>query len=239
MRQLLRLLILASLTGTPAAAQTTAGSPAPGRVVFDPVAPLSLGLHMVRAEAVTYRGRRAVKLTPDESVRLAGYDGQEAVAVIPGSEIGDGVIEFEMAGLPQAGADTSVRGFLGVAFRVSEDRSRFEYFYLRATNGRAEDQLRRNHVTQYASYPDYPWHRLRREFPGRYESYVDMEAGAWTPVRIVVSGSTARLYVHGSAQPALIVPDLKHGVSRGGLAFWIGAGTEAYFSNVRVSPAGR
>ena len=44
-----------------------------------------------------------------------------------------------------------------------------------------------------------------------YESYADMEAGAWTTMRIEVAGTKARLYVNGASQPCLVVNDLKHG----------------------------
>jgi hypothetical protein len=110
-------------------------------------------------------------------------------------------------------------------------------FYLRPTNGRAIDQLRRNHSTQYISHPDYPWFRLRKEQPGVFESYVDLEAGAWTPIRIEVRGGVARLFVHGSPQPVLIVNDMKSPPASGRIALWIDAGTEAYFSRLRVTPA--
>jgi hypothetical protein len=53
-------------------------------------------------------------------------------------------------------------------------------------------------------------------------------------MRIVVSGTTARLFVHDAAEPALIVNDLKLGSAEGGVALWIGAGTEGFFSNLRV-----
>ena len=56
-----------------------------------------------------------------------------------------------------------------------------------------------------ASFPDFDFARLRKEAPEKYESYVDLEPGVWTRVRIVVQGTTARLFVHGAAQPALIV----------------------------------
>jgi hypothetical protein len=226
---------LISLVAIAAQAQSAPGAPTTSaRVVFDPASHPMLDLHMVRAEPVIYRGKSAMRVTPDESVQLQGYSGTEAIAIIPGSAFQDGVIELEVAGMPGVGADTSNRGFVGLAFRTSDDRTRFEYLYLRPTNGRAEDQLRRNHSTQYASYPDYPWHRLRRESPGKYESYVDLEAGAWTPIRIEVQGSRARLYVHGSAQPVLIVNDLKHGPGRGNLALWVGQGTEAHFSRISI-----
>ena len=49
------------------------------------------------------------------------------------------------------------------------------------------------------------------------------------------SGATARLFVHDNTQPNLIVNDLKHGLSEGGVALWIGAGSEAFFSNLRIT----
>jgi hypothetical protein len=120
-----------------------------------------------------------------------------------------------------------------VAFRVQPD-GQYEAFYLRPTNGRADDQVRRNHSTQYISNPGFPWHRLRAESPGVYESYVDLVPGEWTSVRIEFSGTTARLYVHGAAQPCLIVNDLKQRPAAGPVALWIGQGTEAFFRNLRV-----
>ena len=113
--------------------------------------------------------------------------------------------------------------------------SRYECVYIRPTNGRADDQLRRNHSTQYVSAPDWPWERLRKESPGVYESYADMVAGEWTHLRIVVHGTNASLYVGGSAEPCLIVHDLKLGDVEGGVALWIGPGTEGYFRNLKVS----
>jgi len=66
-----------------------------------------------------------------------------------------------------------------------------------------------------------------------YESHVDLEPGAWTAVRIAVSGTRARLYVHGADQPALIVNDLKlEGGRRRGAVDW--TGTEGYFSDLRI-----
>jgi hypothetical protein len=147
----------------------------------------------------------------------------------------NGVIEMEVAGKPNAGAFEGARGFIGLAFHLAADARRYECFYLRPTNGRADDQLRRNHSVQYTSEPDYPWERLRRESPGQYESYVDLEPGVWTKIRMVVAGRKAQLFVHESAQPCLIVNDLKLGESEGPLALWVGPGTDGYFSNLRVT----
>jgi hypothetical protein len=125
-----------------------------------------------------------------------------------------------------------------MAFRVLSGGSKYECIYLRPTNGRADDMLRRNHSTQYSAEPEWGWERLRKESPGVYESYVDLEAGAWTTYRIVVKGTRAELYVHNAAQPCLIVKDLKLGDAAGAIALWVGPGTEAYFTNLKVTPSG-
>jgi hypothetical protein len=186
-----------------------------------------LELHNVEAQLVDYHGRRAVRLVEKEDVA-------STIAILSGSDFRDGVIETEIAGVLRPGAPQEMRGFVGIAFRVQPHASQYECFYLRPTNGRADDQLRRNHSTQYISYPEYPWYRLREETPGVYESYTDLVPGAWTPVRIVVSGIRAQLYVNHAEQPCLIVNDLKLGETHGQIALWIGLGTEAYFSEVVV-----
>jgi hypothetical protein len=186
--------------------------------------------HQVKIEPVEYRGKKAVKVTEDGSVANG-----EAYAIRKGDDFHNGEIEVELAGLPAKSAGPAARGFIGVAFRLKEGK--FEYIYLRPTNGRADDQVRRNHSTQYGQHPDYDFARLRKEAPEKYESYVDLEPGVWTRVRIVVQGTTARLFVHGAPQPALVVNDLKLGDASGAVALWIGPGTEGYFTGLQVRPA--
>jgi hypothetical protein len=84
------------------------------------------------------------------------------------------------------------------------------------------------------SEPDYPWDRLRKENPGVYESYVDLESGAWTKIKIVVAGTQARLYLNGADQPALVVNDLKLGETHGRVALWAHWTTDAYFSDLTI-----
>ena len=191
-----------------------------------------LTLKGVVAESIRYQERSAIRLIESDKSR-----NTLGLAVIKDVIFRDGTIEVDVAGRRGPYAVPDDRGFIGVAFRVTPTADRFEYIYLRPDNGRAEDQVRRNHSTQYASHPDFPWPRMRKEFPEKYESYVDLEAGAWTRLRIVVSGSAARLFVHAAPQPALIVNDLKLGASEGGIALWIGAGTEGFFSNLSVRAA--
>jgi hypothetical protein len=195
--------------------------------------------HKVTIEPVNYRGRKAIQVMPavaeDAAWITAGKMAEGGgIAVIQNIRFHNGTIEILLAGRPRAGAPTEARGFVGVAFRVTADASEYEAIYLRPTNGRADDQLRRNHSVQYISIPDYEWSRLRRESPGKYESYVDLVPAEWTRIKIEVSGATARLYVNGAPQPTLIVNDLKLGDSSGAIALWVGGGTEAYFTKLRV-----
>jgi len=183
----------------------------------------------VKTEIATYRGHRAVHL-----VDAAGKADGNTISVLTASDFKDGSIEVDVSGTPGPGAPDTARGFVGIAFRVQPDRSRYECFYLRPTNGRAGDQLRRNHSTQYVSEPEFPWQRLRQETPGVYESYTDLEPGVWTHMKIVVAGVQASLYVNRATQPCLIVGDLKHGETHGQVALWIGAGTDAYFSRLII-----
>jgi hypothetical protein len=187
----------------------------------------------VRTESATYRGKGAVHVTPKSDMPNPG----EAIALVSGSVLADGIIEGDVAGSPSAGAGEGARGFIGIAFHVSENADKLEAFYLRPTNGRAPDQLRRNHSAQYISVPGWPWERTRAETPGLYESYVDLEPGVWTHVKIAVAGTKAQLYVNGAEQPCLIVNDLKLGAAKGAVALWVGPGTDGYFANLKVTPA--
>ena len=190
--------------------------------------PAELEGHGVSVASATYMGKSAVRVdaNPDAA-------NGNSFAIVKGSRFHNGSIEVELAGKPAASAGAGARGFIGIAFHVDGDR--YEYIYLRPTNGRVDDQVRRNHSTQYAAQPDFDFDRLRKESPEKYESYVDLEPGVWTKVRITVDGTKARLFVHGSAQPCLIVNDLKHGDGEGAVALWVGPGTEGYFAGLKIT----
>ncbi len=190
-------------------------------------------LHNVAAEAVTLKGKQGVRVTS----RLRDQGPAEQLATIKDLEFTNGVIDVELAGAPAPDAPAGARGFVGIAFRLQPDNATYDAFYLRPTNGRADDQERRNHSAQYISHPDWTWSRLRKETPSKYESYVDLVPGEWTRIRIEVRGSTARLFVHGNEQPTLVVSDVKTGPqAKGAVALWIDAGTIAHFRNLTVTP---
>ena len=193
----------------------------------------------VLISAATYQGRKAVKVIPSPesdaawAAQKSGTGG--GIVILPATAFHNGTIEIDVSGQPRAGAPGDARGFVGVGFRLTPDAAKYECVYIRPTNGRADDQLRRNHSTQYISFPDHEWFRLRTESPRKYESYVDLVPATWTHLKIEVDGVKMRFYVNGASQPTLLVNDLKLGDTRGPVALWIGVGTEAYFANLRIT----
>jgi hypothetical protein len=203
-----------------------------GAILAAPVAAQSVGQldgKNVSIAQTNFKGRSAVQvIAAPDALNAASY------AVVKSVSFLNGTIEVDLAGQPAAGAGGGARGFIGIAFRL-QGNGAYEYIYLRPTNGRADDQVRRNHSTQYSSHPDFDFARSRQEAPEKYESYVDLEPGVWTKYRIEIEGRKARLYVHGAEQPCLIVNDMKLEPWAGGVALWVGPGTEGYFSNLKIT----
>ncbi len=177
-----------------------------------------------------------VSVSPDHKGSDAGgCDGCTFLHVETG-QFKNGSIEVELAGKPAPNAPAWARGFVGIVFKVNPDRTKYEGMYLRPVNSHAENQIQRNHTTQYFSYPDYPWHRLRKEAPGQYESWVDTTAGEWLKVRIEVQGEKARLFLNENDNPVLVVNDLKHGGDAAGtIGLFTEPATDAYFRNLRIT----
>ena len=217
-------------------------------------------LHNAAAEAVTFQGKKAIRVTasPEAEQRRAAAQAEAAarrktggdrpgpgageagrmdhLVISPVKDFTNGTIEVDLAGEPGAGAAGGARGFVGVAFRVQPDNKTYDTFYLRPTNGRVDDQERRNHSAQYISHPGWTWFRLRQEAPSKYESYVDLEPAKWIHVKIEVDGEKARLYVDGNEQPTLIINDVKSGAdAKGAVALWFEGSTIAHFANLKVT----
>jgi hypothetical protein len=184
----------------------------------------------VKTEAVNYLGRKSVRVTMDG-------DDRDGLALLPGTDFQDGVIEADIALKTTVPPGVRYPGFVGIAFRARPDASHYELFYLRPGNSEAPDQAMRNHVVQYVSEPGFGWYRLRREWPSVYESHAELAMETWTKVRIEVAGRSAKLYLNGSPKPSLVVDGLKGEDLHGAVGLWGFTNEEAYFSNVRITPA--
>jgi len=188
---------------------------------------------MVNMSITSIDGRKAVRVAIDTANK--GADRPTFVRLKNTDDFSNGSIEVMLLSRLLPTADASARGFIGLAFRINKDNSRFECIYIRPTNGRTEDQLRRNHSTQYFSYPDYTFDRLRKEAAGQYESYADMGLNEWIKMKIVVKNAQAKLYLNDNPQPALIVNDLKLGAAgSGAIGLFLDGGTDAYFRDIKV-----
>lgn len=182
-------------------------------------------------------GKEALKVVKDSTIQKVD---EPTFVKINGINFTNGTIEVKVLSRLLKNASALARGFIGVAFRVDATNSTYECIYIRPTNGRADDQVRRNHSTQYYAYPDYKFDRLRKESPEKYESYADMTLNEWITLKIVVNGQEAKLYLNDAKQPCLIVKDMKLGATQsGGIGLWVDVGTEGYFTDLKITQLGR
>jgi hypothetical protein len=188
----------------------------------------------VSASMTKLTGKEVVRVIKDSNLNQADLP---TYAKVNGIDFSNGTIEVKVLSRLLPTAPPTARGFIGIAFRINDSDSKFESIYIRPTNGRANDQVRRNHSIQYFSFPDYPFDRLRKEAPEKYESYADMGLNEWITLRIVVKDSEAKLFINNNKQPSLIVNDLKHGASASGtIGLWVDMGTEGFFSDLKIQP---
>jgi Domain of Unknown Function (DUF1080) len=199
---------------------------------------------------------QAVKLTQSNLVANQVYmslekmDGKKVVRVIKDSTLKEvdeptfvkikdidfenGTIEVKVLSRLLKTASATARGFIGVAFRIDDKNTNYECIYIRPTNGRADNQVRRNHSVQYYSYPDYKFDRLRKENPEMYETYADMGLNEWITMRIEVKGKEAKLYLNNQQSASFIVSEMLGATTKGGIGLWVDIGTEGYFKDLKV-----
>nr|WP_315231423.1 hypothetical protein [uncultured Flavobacterium sp.] len=148
----------------------------------------------------------------------------------------NGTIEVKMLSrIMENSPFPAARGFIGVAYRVDQENKNFDAIYLRPSNGRADDQLRRNHTIQYFSYPENTFGRLRKEANGLYETYADIGLNEWIDVRIEFQDEKAVLYINNQKSPSFIVTKMLGTSKTGSIALWVEIGTVGYFKDLKVT----
>ena len=178
-------------------------------------------------------GKSVTIVAADTSIKT--FD-EPTFAKLTDSKFHNGTIEVNVLSKFLPKAPDWARGFIGIAFRINDDNSKFECIYIRPDNGRVNDQVRRNHSTQYFSYPDHKFSDFRKTDPEKYESYADMGMNEWIKMKIVVKGDHAQLFINDSKQPCLIINDLKYGADMSGsIGLWVGNWTEGYFSDLKIT----
>ncbi len=194
-----------------------------------------------KAEIVNMDGVQVLKVERDliafpfdEKNMDASTDGPTFVK-LTNVDMENGTIEVKMLSRIMENSPFPVaRGFIGVAYRVDQENKNFDAIYLRPSNGRADDQLRRNHTVQYFSYPGNTFSRLRKEASGLYETYADIGLNEWIDVRIEFQGEKAVLYINNQKSPSFIVNKMLGTSKTGSIALWVEIGTVGYFKDLKV-----
>ncbi|MFV8341308.1 hypothetical protein [Flavobacterium sp. XS2P39] len=194
-----------------------------------------------KAEIVTMDGAQVLKVERDlntfpfdEKNIDASVDGPTYVK-LTNAAMENGTIEVKMLSrIMEDSPFPAARGFIGVAYRIDQENRNFDAIYLRPSNGRADDQLRRNHTVQYFSYPGYTFSRLRKEADGLYETYADIGLNEWIDVRIELQGGKAVLYINNQKSPSFIVAKMLGTSKKGSIGLWVDIGTIGYFKDLKV-----
>ena len=168
------------------------------------------------------------ELNYDRAVHLDAKPG-DGVLWNNGLEFENGRIELEIRG-----KDLPGRSFVGVAFHGVND-STFEAIYFRPFNFKSPE--RKGHSVQYISHPSFPWHRLRQEFPEKYENPVSPvpDPNEWFHATVVVNHPEVKVFVNHAKVPSLVIHQIGN-QKNGWIGFWVGNNAEGSFRKLTVTP---
>lgn len=180
------------------------------------------------------------KLNDQEVLRVEKIDkidiyDENTYAKLKDIKFRNGIIKVKMLSRLLPNAPDFARGFIGIVFRVNEDDSEFESYYVRPTNGRHPDPIRRSHGSQYFSFPGYTFSYFREFGIDKYEAPVDIDLDEWIDLKAIFKDEYAEFYVNDMDKPSLIVDKLKHGSGeKGYFGFYVDTGTEAFFKDLVI-----
>lgn len=183
---------------------------------------------------VPLEGEQTLRVVKAE--KLMEFD-ENTYAKVRDLSFHNGVIEVEMLSRLLPDAPDFARGFIGIAFRISEDDQAFESFYVRPTNGLTQDPVRKSHGCQYFSYPTYTFSYFREKGIAQYEAPIDFGLNSWIHLKAVIQDNRAEFTLNHSATPTLVVENLLRGPDlRGSVGFFVDIGTEAFFRKLEITP---
>lgn len=181
---------------------------------------------------VMLEGQKVLRVEKSEKIERGDED---TYARVKNLNFHNGNITVEMRSRLLPNAPDHARGFIGIVFRVNENNSEFESYYVRPTNGRHPDPVRRAHGSQYFSYPGYTYLYFREHDLLGFEAPCDIGLDEWITLKAVIKEDKAAFYVNNMDVPALVVDQLKHGPdAKGAVGLYVDLGTEAFFRNLRV-----
>lgn len=198
-------------------------------------------LRSVTTATATIAGRRALRVELTDTVTFQGtpkvdYVDMPTFVIIP-TAFANGTIQVDILSRLNGKGPADARAFAGVAYRITDGGDHFEAVYLRPLNGRKTNppSPRDQRAIQYFAYPDWPFDRLREEYPdGRYEAGADIGPDEWITLKIDIDENRLNVMVDGTQ--ALGIPETKAAPATGAVGLFVDIGSESYFSNLTISP---
>lgn len=182
---------------------------------------------------MTLHGESVIRVVKKE--KLMEFD-ENTYAKLADSTFHNGIIEVKMLSRLLPDAPDFARGFIGIAFRINDDDTKFESFYVRPTNGRIDDPVRKNRGVQYFSYPKYTFDYFRNLGITDFEGPADIGLDEWISLKAVINGAKGEFYLNDSKEPVLVVENMKHGAdAKGAVGFFVDIGTEAFFKDLKIT----
>ena len=187
---------------------------------------LTFGLfqHLTHAETIPFDSPRWVR-QPNTS-RLEDYLGQKSLYLKGGTaylkdvNFTNGIIEFDVA-------FSQKRGFFGAVFRM-QDKDNYEEFYLRSHQSGNPDAM------QYT--PVYNGMSAWQLYHGKgFSAALKYQFDRWIPVKLIVSGKTAELYIGDNEQPVMFMHDLKREIKPGLVGVNVPPFAGGHFANFSVT----
>lgn len=190
--------------------------------------------HAGVAELTSLQGLTAMRVALTE--RMTRYD-------VPGSGpldlptfislpiwFEDGTIEVDVLGLTNHDAAESTQPMAGLAYRMGADRARFDAVEVRTLSGTSIDppSSRARRAAQFVAYPEWPFETL---WPVPGADVPDF----WTHLTVHIDGNRLAALVDGVE--SIVIPVVKAAALRGDVGLFVDVGTEAYFANLKVTPA--
>lgn len=188
----------------------------------------------VTARSVVIQGRQALRVVLEPGLGSAEMIDKPTFVIVPVT-LANGVIEVDILSRLVPDAPPIARGFAGIACRINPEASAFEAVYLRPLNGRPMNPPppRDQRAVQYFAYPDWDFQRLRDCHPdGSYEAGADIRPDTWMHLKLATSHHQVTASVDGRI---VLTVQGKVPATQGAVGLWVDIGTEAFFSNLRVS----
>lgn len=201
--------------------------------------PIGAQMSKVVAEVRNLDGLDCLWVALPSDIRVSGmpdvdYIDTENFVILP-VDFSTGTLEVDIYTTLANDATPEDRGFSGLAYHIDEDVKNFESVYIRGTNGLKENPPapRDLRAIQYFAFPDAKFDYLREKFPGVYEAPANLGLNEWIKLKLEVTEDGVTSYVNG--EKVLEVEGSLCKSKSGKVGLRVDIGTEAYFSNLRVT----